>query len=277
MIELTILCENSVYSHLGALAEHGWSVYVHTPEGDFLFDTGLGLSLRNNLTYFRKDLTKIKGILLSHHHRDHTGGLEDALLLSGGTKVYSHPDLFKMSFSQEGNEREYLGVPYQKEYLESLGAQWEFSRDFREIAPHLYLSGEIPRETFFEKGDPKQILLKEEKTCQDPLFDDQSLIFTTKKGLVILLGCAHAGLINILNYAIKKTGEKRIHAILGGTHLGYVGKEQREESLRALGQFDIEHLGVSHCTGPRISQRLREIYGEKFFTCSVGTVFTFEE
>ena len=273
MIELTVLCENSVYSHLGAIAEHGWSVYVQTPEGDFLFDTGLGLALRNNLAYFNKDLSKISGIIISHHHTDHTGGLKDALLLSGGTKVYSHPDLFKESYSI-GREQRYIGIPYSKAYLEGLGAEWVFNREFTEIAPSIYLTGEVPRKTSYELGDERQVIDTKEGFKPDPLLDDQSLVFKTEKGLVILLGCGHAGIINILNHAIEKTGEERIHAILGGTHLGPVSQEQREKSIEALQSFSIDNLGVSHCTGAETVEKLGKIYQEKFFQSSVGTRFT---
>ena len=90
-VKATVLCENCVYSNLGAMAEHGWSVFLETSAGDFLFDTGQGLSLINNARIFNKDLKGIQGIILSHHHVDHTGGLLAALQASGPKPVYTHP------------------------------------------------------------------------------------------------------------------------------------------------------------------------------------------
>lgn len=96
-VEITVLCENTT-SDIGALAEHGWSVLIESEEGKFLFDTGGGRGLENNLKFFNKGLEDLEGIILSHHHLDHTGGLERALKLAGPTRVYSHPELFKESF-----------------------------------------------------------------------------------------------------------------------------------------------------------------------------------
>jgi 7,8-dihydropterin-6-yl-methyl-4-(beta-D-ribofuranosyl)aminobenzene 5'-phosphate synthase len=102
--------------------------------------------------------------------------------------------------------------------------------------------------------------------------DDQSLVIETEKGLFIILGCAHAGIINIINYAIERTGQNHIHTIIGGTHLGAVSEEQQEKSIKALKEFDIDRIGVSHCTGLKPSMRLAQEFGEMFFFCNVGTV-----
>ena len=80
------------------------------------------------------------------------------------------------------------------------------------------------------------------------------------------------GLINILNYVVEQTGKRRIHTIMGGTHLGPVGQEQVDETISALHQFDIARIGVSHCTGQKVSARLAQEFGDRFFFCSVGTV-----
>jgi len=99
-VKATVLCENCVFHKVGAIAEHGWSVYIETEHGNFLFDTGLGNSIINNARFFCKDLKKINGIIISHHHRDHTGGLLAVLEQKNEeVKVYSHPELFKDSFS----------------------------------------------------------------------------------------------------------------------------------------------------------------------------------
>src|SRR6056297_2151897 len=102
-IKATVLCENYVNGQAGAIAEHGWAVYLETNQGNFLFDTGQGKAIINNAQYFHKDLSIIKGIIISHHHYDHTGGLLSVLEQSGKVSVYSHPELFKNSFSLRGN------------------------------------------------------------------------------------------------------------------------------------------------------------------------------
>lgn len=271
-VKATVLCENSVFSNIGALAEHGWAVFLETDQGNLLFDTGQGLALVNNARYFKKDLASIRGILLSHHHIDHTGGLMAALGASGPMPVYAHEALFKESYLIRGPKPKYIGVPFNRTALESKGAEFHFNKGFQEILPDVFLTGEVPRKTDFETGDTDQVILEDGKYVQDPLEDDQSLIIKTSKGLFVLLGCSHAGIINILNYAIEKTGEARIHTVIGGTHLGPLSPEKREKSIEALKTFQIERIGVSHCTGTPAALRLSQVFGERFFFCNVGTV-----
>ncbi len=133
------------------------------------------------------------------------------------------------------------------------------------------LSGDIPRIHKEETGDPGLILLTEEQQqIPDPIRDDQSLYIHTDKGLVILLGCAHAGLLNIIDHAINITGEDKIHMILGGTHLKFCSHEQMEATLRRLTELDVDRIGASHCTGLRGATILAEHFGSRFFSASVG-------
>jgi 7,8-dihydropterin-6-yl-methyl-4-(beta-D-ribofuranosyl)aminobenzene 5'-phosphate synthase len=271
-VKATVLCENCVYSNLGAMAEHGWAVFLETGQGNFLFDTGQGLTLLNNARVFKKDLATVRGIMLSHHHIDHTGGLMDALSVAGPVKVYSHPELFKESYLTRGGKAKYIGIPFARAALISQGAEFVYNTAFSEIAPGMYLTGEVPRKSSFELGDQDQMLPDGKAYKKDPLADDQSLILKTDQGLMLVLGCSHAGLINILHYAREKTGESRIHTVIGGTHLGPASQEQREKSIEALKAFDIDRLGVSHCTGMPAAMRLSREFGKKFFFCHVGTV-----
>jgi 7,8-dihydropterin-6-yl-methyl-4-(beta-D-ribofuranosyl)aminobenzene 5'-phosphate synthase len=271
-VKATVLCENSVISNIGALAEHGWAVFLETDQGNLLFDTGQGLALVNNARYFKKDLSRIQGIVLSHHHIDHTGGLMAALEASGPVPVYAHKAIFKESYLIRGPKPKYIGIPFTRTALESKGAEFRFNTDFREILPDVFLTGGVPRRNDFETGDADQVILKEGQFVKDPLEDDQSLIIKTAKGLFVILGCSHAGIINILNYAIEKTGEDRIQTVIGGTHLGPISTEQRERSIEALQAFRIERLGVSHCTGTPAAIRLTQVFGDRFFFCNVGTV-----
>ena len=136
----------------------------------------------------------------------------------------------------------------------------------------MWLTGEVPRRTDYERGDQKQMLKSAEGYVKDDLRDDQSVVVETEKGLFIILGCCHSGIINTLEYIMEKMGRRHIHAVIGGTHLGPVSDEQKEKSIEALKTFDIERLGVSHCTGLKTASRLASEFGDRFFFCNVGTV-----
>jgi len=267
----TVLCENCVFSNTGAIAEHGWSVYIESDQGNFLFDTGQGKGIINNARHFKKDLSTIQGIMISHHHYDHTGGLLDVLEQTGKVNVYSHPELFKNSYVVDEGKEKNIGIPFRREILESRGAQFKFNTGFSEIIPNLMLSGEIPRLTEFEKGSKRFLLKTGEGYTQDLIFDDQTLIVNTEEGLIIILGCSHSGMINIINHIIDKTGKNHIRTMIGGTHLGPASEETKEKTIQALKKFDIEKIGVSHCTGLETSMRLFQEFGSRFFFCNVGT------
>ena len=271
-IKATIVSENSVFHLPGALAEHGLSIFLETDNGNYLLDTGAGKTIINNALVLQIDLKTIKAVILSHNHYDHTGGMVPVLDLRGTVDVYAHPDLFKETYSIRGGKARYIGVPYPPALLEAKGAKFGFSRDFRQIAPGMWLTGEVPRKTDFEKGDIDLMLKSGTEYVKDDILDDQSVVFETEKGLFVVLGCCHSGIINTLNYILEKLGRRRIHAVIGGTHLGPVSDEQREKSIAALKAFDIERLGVSHCTGQKTACRLAAEFGDRFFFCNVGTV-----
>jgi 7,8-dihydropterin-6-yl-methyl-4-(beta-D-ribofuranosyl)aminobenzene 5'-phosphate synthase len=106
----------------------------------------------------------------------------------------------------------------------------------------------------------------------DLFLDDQSLILDTDKGIVLILGCAHSGMINIIHHVINKMGKEKFHAILGGTHLDFLTPEQLEESIKSLKRMEIGKIGVSHCTGMKAAFRLQQEFGDRFFYGCVGSV-----
>lgn len=271
---LTILCENSVGVPFGVIAEHGFACYVETDHGCYLFDTGQGFGIVQNAMALKKDLRDISAIMISHGHYDHTGGLPAVLQIRGRVDVHGHPDIFvDRIWSSEGVTR-FIGIPFNRGYLESLGARFRLGTEMAAVGPGVFLTGEIPRTNAFEKGDVKMtsVLPGGEKVHPDPLKDDLSLIVDSEKGLILVLGCAHAGMINIIEYTLATMGRDKIHAIIGGTHLGFSSEAQFEETLKIMDRYEIDHIGVSHCTGLPKAARLFMNLKERFFFGNVGSV-----
>jgi 7,8-dihydropterin-6-yl-methyl-4-(beta-D-ribofuranosyl)aminobenzene 5'-phosphate synthase len=271
-VKATVICENCVFHRRGAVAEHGFSVLLETEDWSYLLDTGEGKGVVNNSLVFGLDLKALKGVILSHHHYDHTSGLFPLLDWIGPKEIFAHPDLFKESYSISGERPRSISMPYTRQSLEGKGATFNLSAEFRQIAPGLWLTGEVPRRTDYETGDPKQVVKSNGAFVPDGLRDDQSVVIETPNGLFVVLGCCHSGIINTLSHIVEKMGQSRIHTVIGGTHLGPVSEEQREKSIAALKAFDIERLGVSHCTGLVTATRLAAEFGDRFFFCNVGTV-----
>ena len=276
-ITLTILCENSVnrVAPYGLLGEHGFACHIACPSGNYLFDTGGGLTLLHNAERLGIDLSEIDAAIFSHGHFDHTGGLRTLLQKKSPLPVYAHPDLFSPHLSTNSGTSVAIGLPWQRSELERMGAEFHLHSAPYEIAPGLLLSGQIPRRSTVETGDPNLATLAPDgHQVADPLHDDLSLFIDTPNGLVILLGCAHAGLINIIDHALEVTGAKSVYMVLGGTHLKFCGPEQMQATIERLKELHVERIGAAHCTGLEGALTLTRHFGDRVFNATVGTGVT---
>jgi 7,8-dihydropterin-6-yl-methyl-4-(beta-D-ribofuranosyl)aminobenzene 5'-phosphate synthase len=273
-VRITVLCENLIGQTTGA-GEHGFSAFIETEVGNFLLDTGAGRTVVENSLALKKDLKTVKRVFLSHGHNDHTGGLPQVLNLTGPVDVHAHPDIFvdRLAIRKEGSResRRFAGMIYKRSYLEILGARFNLNPEFHEVEKGVYLTGEVPRKTPFEKNDPKLFREMDGKMVPDPLLDDQSVVLDTEKGLVLVFGCAHSGMINTINHVVQRIKKDHFYALLGGTHLGFLDPEQLEESIRTLKGMKVDRIGVSHCTGFRGASRLQQEFGDRFFYGWVGS------
>lgn len=274
-IRLTVICENTV-TRPGFIGEHGFAALLETANGNILFDTGQGFSLVHNLLRFIKDITRIEKVVLSHGHFDHTGGLLAFLGIRGPCPIVAHPDILKERFRlmspAPGMEEKpvSIGIPWHESYLTSRGARFQWVTEWSEILPGVYITGVVPRRTPFETGDPKFLVRASNGFSPDPFLDDYSMIIDTPKGVIVVLGCAHAGTINILNHITDQLGQRKIYALVGGTHLDFSSTEQLDKTIEALKSFEIETIAVSHCTGQKAAVRMAKEFGPKFQFAPVG-------
>ncbi len=277
-LQLDIICDNTVGRPIAACGEHGFACLVQLSSGTWLFDTGSGAGLLGNLSVLGHDAQCIDAVVLSHGHYDHCGGLLPLLERVGPRPVYAHPQIFKKRFWQGRHEQRDISLPYSHDALTAAGAEFRFRETLTELAPGLLFSGTIPRISTQETGDPHLVQRSAEHAPweADSLTDDAALAIETAKGLVVLLGCAHAGLVNTVEHFRSHLGRPRIHAIIGGTHLGPAGDEQFAATADYLSQLDFDRLGVSHCTGQIRSAQLHARFPNKVFFANVGTTVTVE-
>lgn len=276
-IRITTISENTAMAG-GLISEWGLSILIETETVNILFDTGQSVSAAYNADILGIDLSSVDKIVLSHGHFDHTGGLRHILTKIGKKiQIIAHPDAWDLKYSlhPEKNTQRYIGIPYKREELESLGADFQLNKDPLWLVDNVVITGEIPMTTEYEQIDQGLFIKQGNKFIPDKLLDDRSIILKTSKGLLVIAGCAHRGIINTLQYAQELTGEERIHAIIGGIHLFRASTEQCERTIEAFKKMQVEKIGVSHCTGLEASFKIAAAFKEQFFFNNTGNSLSF--
>lgn len=273
-MKITVVVDNCILpkTRKPFRAEHGLSLLLETGGGRFLLDAGQsGEVALHNLGLLGIRPADLDAIILSHGHYDHTGGLA-AVLTQAGKRlpVYCHPGAFADRYATAGSEKRFAGIPHAREQLVSLGADFRPVEEATVLAARLTISGAVPRGTAFETGDPFLVAAGPEGQ-QDRVPDDMAIFHAGEKGLTVISGCAHSGIINVIRHGLAVTGAARLHAIIGGTHLGPAGEEQQAATLAELERLGPELVAANHCTGFYMLARLHAIFGKKFVPAFVGT------
>jgi 7,8-dihydropterin-6-yl-methyl-4-(beta-D-ribofuranosyl)aminobenzene 5'-phosphate synthase len=219
----------------------------------------------------------IDALFLTHCHYDHTQGTVEVLKAIGkkGFPVVAHPDTFRPHFIKDPYLRHVGVMPEDsRPKIEEAGGLLFLTTDSFPFVPGLITTGEVRRQTDFEEVGIALFTLADGQMVQDTMKDDFSLVAHVRdKGLVIVTGCSHAGIVNIVKHSIELSGEKKIAAILGGFHLLAASEERIEKTVAALSQFDIELISAGHCTGFKAQAALYQTFKDRFKPLQTGMTF----
>ncbi len=273
---ITVLVDNNVQPDGGLLAEHGFSVLIERGSDRILFDTGQGRALPWNAGILGVDLTGIDTVVLSHGHYDHTGGLPHIVRRNPGVRVVAHPKALgpHLALNEDESVPHEVGMPYKPKVVEAAGARFLLKTDFEEILNRVYFTGWVPRAL---PGNPDKRLLVPSDTGwrQDLIEDDVSLLLDTRSGWVVALGCAHAGVRNILQHIKEQMEIDSIWGVLGGTHLGFAAESETFAVIEVLESFRVQFVATAHCTGTGPNRILKDHFGNRFHDAYAGAMFEF--
>lgn len=236
-LKFTILYDNYVHKE-GTKSDWGFSCLIEGTENTILFDTGTqGGILLHNVNQLNVDIETVKQIVISHNHGDHTGGLSTILDINHDVSVY-------------------LPISFPHEFVKSVEnkqAQVISVEEPLEICENVFSTGEM--------GDR---------------IKEQSLIINHHKGLIIVTGCSHQGIVNILKHA-KKLLNRPIYMVFGGFHLGGTPDEELNDIVQSFQDIGVEKCGATHCTGERAIALFRKAFGENFLDMGTGKILEISE
>jgi 7,8-dihydropterin-6-yl-methyl-4-(beta-D-ribofuranosyl)aminobenzene 5'-phosphate synthase len=266
-IIITVLVEDhGEESKLGT--EHGLSLWIEAGDHHVLFDTGQTDLLLTNALALGVDLTQSDAIVLSHGHYDHTGGLAAALDMAPQARVFMHPEATEPKFSLKDSGTHSIGMPEQaRQALKGRRVTWTATPAI--VCPGISVTGQIPR---FNPWEDVETAFYLDQSCSrpDPLLDDQSLWIETEQGISVVLGCAHAGVMNILQYVARLTDTETFYTVVGGMHLLHASNERIRQTEATLKTYQLHCLAPGHCTGEPIIEQWGQVFNECYSPCFVG-------
>ncbi len=262
------------------LADGGFSLLVRIFGGgeahSFLFDAGWSEDVvLRNAAWLGVDLREIEAVILSHGHMDHFGGLKELARALGGFKLFAHPDAFRKRWIDLPEGRAML-PQLRREELEESGVRIEEVEGPRLLAGgKLLVLGPVERTTDFEGGLPGAYIEREGRLEPDLILDDQGIAVNLKgRGLFVITGCAHSGVVNTILHARKVTGVKEIYGVMGGFHLtGRGWKEAARRTIEELSKLNPQVVIPAHCTSWGAVKLFSESFGRSFILSSAGTAF----
>ena len=275
MVQITTLVENGMGEHLALKNEHGISFFIEKDGHTVLFDTGQSDAFIYNADQLRKNLSGIEYVVLSHGHYDHSGGFRHVTDIAKNFELVVGRGFFDDKYAYRNNSYEYLGNNFGEDFLKDRGIRYRIMDErSRELIPGVHVVTDFPRRHTDEVVNPRFRVMRDGKMQEDTFTDEVLMAVETSRGVVVILGCSHPGMRNMID-AVTDLLDKPIYAVLGGTHLVEARGPALDHSIDYLQRENIEVIGVSHCTGKDVMSHLG-VSNTRYFHNRTGSALIIE-
>jgi len=268
-MKITILVDNYITKRY-FIAEHGFSLLIESGDEKILFDTGQDIALMYNLKAKNINLKSINKIVLSHGHDDHTGGLKRFSRKNNQFKLFAHPAIVYPKFKIRGETKKNIGLKVDLSKFHT-----KFHKNPSEISQGIIFSGEVPKTNRWELEETVYYRKVGGKLEKDSFQDDISLYIPLDKGLLILTGCAHSGIINIIQHGLNITKASKLYGIIGGMHLKNASERRIKRTAKLIAEMNPGFVTISHCTGILPGIEFVKKLGKKAIFTGVSSEFNF--
>lgn len=271
-MKITTLIENQAGEDENLHTEHGLSVYVEVDGKHILFDTGQSGNFIDNAKELNIDLKKLDYVIISHGHYDHSGGFKRLVKeINPNIKLYIGNGFFNKKYSLISEDNyEYIGNPFDESFLKEKKIPTEYiNQDVINITENLSIFTNFNRKKEFENTNQDMYLKENGKYKKDIFLDEISMGIKTDKGLFVIVGCSHVGIVNILDTIIQRTNMD-IYALIGGTHLIKEDDEKINKTIEYIKEKNIKLVGACHCTGKQGLTMLSQQLEENFINNNTG-------
>ncbi|PAB58529.1 MBL fold metallo-hydrolase [Anaeromicrobium sediminis] len=283
-MKITTLIENTLKKDSNLINEHGLSILIEVDNKKILFDTGASASFINNAKDLNIKLNDIDHILLSHGHYDHCGGLKSLLdEYNPDCTLNVHKDFFKVCdknylndennvFSNDTSEKyRYVGIDFDENYINKKSTKtFLIDEDIYKLSDSVYVFSNFEKSINYEKTNENMKIKIGEEYVTDKFSEEIALGIDTPKGLLIIVGCSHVGILNTLTTIEKRTG-KKIYGVIGGTHLVEAHEDRILKTIDYIKEKNVDLIGFSHCTGEKGVEMFKNEFHD-FFINSTGTI-----